>query len=165
MTAVHLDIYNEATTAFFNVSPLYRKRVVVQAYQVEESTSIEVEAIHTSDAIIREVPAGKWIVETEDGQHSVSHDKFTSRYEADPEGYRAKGTFRAFQNPLGQHVSVVTSWGGIEEGNELCFIVALCDDDTLEATAERHLIGYDEFVLEYEKIPDEENMLAADNEV
>lgn len=168
LTAVHLDIYNEATTSFFNVSPLYRKKALVQAFQVESSTSIEVEEVHTSDSVLKEVPAGKWIVETDDGQHSVSHEKFISRYYATPEGYRLKGTFRAFQNPLGQHISVITSWGGQEEGNEVCFLVALCDEETLEATAERHLVGYDEFILEYEKIPEEnltEEELAADNEV
>lgn len=171
LTAFYLDIYNEATTAFFNVSPLYRKKAIVQAVQLESSTSIEVEAIHTSDSIVREVPAGKWIVATDDGQHSVSHEKFISRYEETEEGYRPKGTFRAFQNPLGQYISVITSWGGQEQGNEVCFLVALCDDETLEATAERHLVGYDEFVLEYEKIPEEEpteetkEELAADNEI
>lgn len=158
MTALHLDIQNDATTAYFNVSPLYRKKAIVQAVQVDTITSLRVEAIHTSKPELKEIMPGEWIVETEDGKHSVSDDKFVTRYEETEGGFRGKGIFRAFQNPLGQKISVVTSWGGIEQGTELCFLIAVCDDN-LEASGERHLIEYDEFILEYERISEDEELL------
>lgn len=154
MKAFHLDIQSDASTAFFNVSPLYRKKAVIQATQVDSVTNLKVEAVHTSKSEIREVMPGEWIVETDDGKHSVSDEKFSNRYEETEEGFRAKGIYRAFQNPTGQKVSVITSWGGKEKGNELCFLVALCDD-ALEASSDRHLVEYDEFVSEYERISED----------
>lgn len=146
-----VDLHTEEATSNLQESPLYRKSAVVHARKVEEVEKVETVLANGFQETAREVPVGHWVITNPGGEeYAVSEDKFKARYEPLTDGqYRAKGIIKAFLNHTGENVEIVAPWGDPQYGDAVCFFATALDPE-LNITADRYIIGGQEFIDTYE---------------
>lgn len=147
-----IDLHSEENTQRFTDAPLYRKSAVVQAREVKDVETVETVLANGFHETAREVPVGHWIITNPGGEeYAVSAEKFHTRYEPLGNGqYRAKGIIKAFPNFTGEDVEIVAPWGEPQYGDENCLFATALNPE-LDITADRYIIGGQEFLDTYEK--------------
>lgn len=131
---------------------VYRKQGQVRAHRAEVGEQITTTLASGAKETVNTANEGDWIVTNPSGeQYIISQAKFESRYESTEENgvYRAKGHCRAIQNPFGNAIEIMASWGEPQTGDERCMIADTCDENGENMGGEPYLIDADAFAETY----------------
>lgn len=134
-------------------APIYRKQGEVRATiaqggevvvtKLADGTNETTNTANPGDAIITN-PGGE--------QYIIPGDKFAKRYEpkAGAEGvFSARGYCRAIDNPFGSPITMMASWGEMQNGQTDCKIADTYDGATGALGGEPYIIGRAEFEQTY----------------
>jgi hypothetical protein len=149
-----IDLHSGDFNERFLDASIWQKKAIVEARQVKEIEHLDTVLANGFLETTREVPAGHWIITNPGGEeYAVSDEKFQSRYVSIGNGkFQAKGRIRAYPNPTGKNVEITAPWGEQQFGDSMCYFASAISEN-LEPTADRYIIGYDEFAETYEWAP------------
>lgn len=131
---------------------VYRKQGQVRAHRAEVGEQITTTLASGAKETVNTANEGDWIVTNPSGEkYIISQAKFESRYEPTDEDdvFRAKGHCRAIQNPFGNAIEIMASWGEPQTGDERCMIADTCDENGENMGGEPYLIDADAFAETY----------------
>jgi hypothetical protein len=152
---VIVDLHDAEHTERFRVAPIFQKNAVVTARQVKTPEFLDTVLANGFLETSREVPVGHWIITNPGGEeYAKTEEQFKERYEflGLRDGkltFRAKGIIRAYSNPTGQSVEIMTPWDAKQYGDAQCYF-GVTVDENYEPTDFRYIIGKEEFDETYE---------------
>ncbi len=137
-------------------APIYRKQGEVRAEIAKGGEEI-VTVLSDGTTETRNVAQpGDAIITNPGGErYIIAGTKFTKRYEAKEgeEGvYIAKGHCKAITNPWGSPITMLASWGEMQNGSSDCMIADTYEPTTGEMGGEPYIIGKAEFDSTYRAI-------------
>jgi hypothetical protein len=148
----HVDLSSDDYTERFAEAKVYVKSAVVQATRARGGERVETVLADGTSETANVCNAGDFIATNPGGEKYVlTPENFAKRYEPGEDGsYRAKGVCRAFQNPTGENVCAMGSFGEEKYGNrQAMFAVAVDPDNPANIGSDRYIIGADEFKATY----------------
>ena len=132
---------------------LYRKQGEVRAEMADGGEVVVTKLADGSHETRNTAKPGDIIVTNPGGeQYIIDSVKFNKRYEpksGHPGVYVAKGYCRAIDNPWHQPITMLASWGEMQNGQSDCKIADTYDPDTRELGGEPYIIGLKEFKNTY----------------
>lgn len=143
---LQLDLNDAEYSERFRNAPIFQKNVIVTARRVETPERVDTILANGLLETSREVPVGHWIITNPGGeQYAKTEEQLRERYEDLGDGrFQAKGIIRAFSNPTGSEVAIMTPWGAEQFGDAHCYFGCTVDEN-FEPTDFRYIIGKDEF--------------------
>jgi len=144
---------SSAISALLDESPVYQKQGEVNARPANTGEAITTELKSGTTETTNTAKPGDWIVTNPSGeQYIISGEKFFNRYQPTSKTgvYAAKGFCRAVQNPFGEPIQIMASWGEVQVGDEHCFIADVCNAAGVR-DGEPYLIDADAFRDTYQK--------------
>lgn len=156
-----LDLSTDEMTARFDAAPIYRKSAVVTIREADpgervvttlanghEETAVTCdggEPVITNPGGEQYVPTGGW-AQVERRYHPLNGGR-----------WQARGMVRAFPNPTGGDVTILAPWGEEQHGTADCLLAAeYLPDRPDDISADRYLIGAQEFAATYEPASESE---------
>jgi|SRR5581483_11876559 len=154
-----VDRHDEVILEGLKNAPVYKKKGEVRAAiakggevvvtKLADGTTETTNTAHEGDAIITN-PGGE--------QYIIDVAKFEKRYEpklgedgTPVEGvFSAKGYCKAIDNPWGNPITMMASWGEMQNGQTNCKIADTYEPMTKEFGGDPYIIGLDEFNNTYE---------------
>ncbi len=87
-------------------------------------------------------------------QYVVKGATFAARYEESttPGTYHAKGYIRAINNPAGEPIVMLASWGEDQNGGADCMIADVCDAEGNNLKGEPYIIDAQAFATTYKEV-------------
>ena len=145
-----VDLHDADHSERFRVAPLFEKVAFVTARLVEVPEHLDTVLANGFLETSRLVPTGHWIITNPGGeQYAKSDENFRARYEhVEGDVWKATGIIRAYSNPTGETVEIVTPWGAKQYGDSLCYFASAVDEH-YEPTDFCYIIGADEFKETY----------------
>ena len=140
--------------SLIELSPIFKKQGTVNARIANAGEKIA--TVLSSGATETENTAkdGDYIVTNPSGeQYIISGEKFTARYKStDDYGvFEAKGYCRAVQNPFGNDIEILASWGEPQFGDQNCWVADTCNENG-ECDGEPYLIENQAFQETYKMV-------------
>lgn len=147
-----IDLHDAEHSERFLNAPLFKKVATVSARKVEVSEHLDTILANGFLETSREVPVGHWIITNPGGeQYAKSDANFRARYEHIKDDlWTATGIIRAYSNPTGGAVEIMTPWGAKQYGDSLCYFATAIDVISYEPTDFCYIIGAEEFKETYE---------------
>lgn len=138
-----------------NEAPIYKKFTEIKAVVAQGGEVVETKLKDGTVETTNTANPGDGIVTNPGGeQYIVPAEKFGKRYEP-KEGedgvFVAKGHIRAIPNPWGTKITMMASWGEMQNGDENCMIADVYDPITGKSDGEPYIIGIHEFYETYKK--------------
>jgi hypothetical protein len=136
-------------------APLYKKQGMVTARMAQAGEQITTKLTGDKTETVNTAAAGDWVVTNPSGeQYIISEQKFLARYERvdlAASVYSAKGYCRAIQNPFGEPIEIMASWGSPQNGDANCMIADTCDSNG-SCDGEPYLIDSNSFSQTYKEV-------------
>jgi hypothetical protein len=156
-TGKAVDLSSALATALFNDAPFYMKRHPVQARMADKEEVIITTLADGLEETRHLAHPGDMIITNPGGERYVlSRESFDKQYApAEVEGmYRSTDRIRAIDNFMHEPVSINAPWGALQYGDADCLFAASVDPTRpQEITAERYIIGREEFNATYMAVP------------
>ncbi|WP_433242509.1 PGDYG domain-containing protein [Streptosporangium sp. CA-135522] len=149
----YVNLKSAQMTEQFAASAVFRKKAVVGVRDAREGEKIHtVLADGTKETVNKAKKGDKIITNPRGEEYIITAENFAKRYDDIGEGMaRAKGTVRAFQNPVGKPVTIDAPWGERMDGDRNAwFMMAVDPKKTQVMTDDRYIIGSREFREDYE---------------
>jgi hypothetical protein len=158
--AKEIDRHDEKLLQGLQEAPVYKKQGEVRAQIAAGGEEVVTTLADGSVETKNKAEQGDAIITNPGGeQYVIKADKFVKRYEAKAgeEGvYSAKGYCRAIDNPYGEPITMMASWGEMQNGQIDCKIADTYDLETQQVGGEPYIIGRAEFNDTYkpaDKVP------------
>lgn len=153
---VEVDRHDEKILTGLETAPVYRKQGEVKAVIAQGGEIVITKLADGSTETKNTAKTGDAIITNPGGeQYIIDEVKFNKRYEAKPgeEGvYLAKGHCKAISNPWGQPITMMASWGEMQNGQADCKIADTFDIQTQAFGGEPYIIGLKEFNQTYKPV-------------
>lgn len=150
---VEIDRHDPRIMEGLGNAPVYRKQGEVKAAIAQGGEIVVTKLADGSTETQNTAKPGDAIVTNPGGeQYVIKADTFGKRYEAKPgeEGvFIATGHCRAIDNPWGQPITMLASWGEMQNGRADCVIADTYDVATRALGGEPYIIGRAEFAQTY----------------
>ncbi|MDO8507799.1 MAG: PGDYG domain-containing protein [bacterium] len=134
-------------------APTYKKQGEVVADVAEGGEEIVTKLADGTDETKNIANPGDMIITNPGGEkYIVKKETFEKRYELKEEGdnvYSAKGHCKAIDNPYGTPITMMASWGKMQNGKMDCKLADTYDPETGELGGEPYIIGAEEFDQTY----------------
>lgn len=137
-------------------APIFRKQGEVSATIAQGGETVVTKLADGTTETRNTAKAGDAIITNPGGeQYIIGAEKFGARYEPKEgvEGvFLAKGHCRAIDNPWVQSITMMASWGEMQNGAKDCKVADTYDIDTQVLGGEPYIIGLAEFRQTYKPV-------------
>jgi hypothetical protein len=156
LSSTEVDRHDERITKSIEGAPIYKKQGEVRAQIAQGGEVIITKLADGTTETRNTAQLGDAIITNPGGeQYIIGTDKFAKRYEPKQgeEGvFVAKGYCKAIDNPFGAPITMLASWGEMQNGQVDCKIADIFDPTTQELGGEPYIIGLSEFQQTYKPV-------------
>ncbi len=153
---VEVDRHNPKIIEGLKEAPIYRKQGTVKAVIAQGGEVVVTKLADGSTETRNTAKSGDAIITNPGGeQYIIGAEKFSKRYESKDgeEGvFIATGHCRAIDNPWEQPITMLASWGEMQNGQTDCKIADTYDVSTKVLGGEPYIIGRTEFLQTYKLV-------------
>lgn len=150
-------------------APIYKKQGEVKATFAQGGEVVVTKLADGTEETRNTAKQGDAIITNPGGeQYIIGAEKFGNRYEPKvgedgnpvPGVFSAKGYCRAIDNPFGNPITMMASWGEMQNGARDVKIADVYDKDSNMIDGEPYIIGKEEFLKTYKVVNEKPDVRA-----
>jgi len=164
-----VDLQTEEYTTSFSQAPLYEKTALVRIRKAKPGDAITTRLADGTTETTNVAEENQVIITNPGGEEYLLDEAkaFATHVETEQPGlYKETQLIRAIDNPTGQEVSIMAPWGDEQIGAADCKFASPHDPTQPDLiTAERYIIGGEEFLATYAPVVDSGTQPVVENQV